>query len=58
MKLNKQKLYLLKKRDELIRTLRIEGFSGSDISSIFKIDRSTVSDVLNERNKRDEIRKE
>lgn len=58
MKLDNQKLYLLKKRDEIMRQLSFEGFNGSDIGFIFNVNRSTVSDVVKERNKRDKIRKE
>jgi len=58
MKLDNQKLYLLKKRDDIMRQLSIEGFNGNDIGIIFNLNRSTVSDVIKQRNKRDKIRKE
>lgn len=58
MKFNKQKLYLILKRDELINNIKLEGYSCTDISIIFNRNKSTISDILNKNTKRDEVRKE
>jgi len=54
MKLDNQKLYTIKKRDELIKKLRTEGYSGSDIARMFNLNRSTVSDVVKNKTRRSE----
>ncbi len=41
------KLYLLVKRATIIKSLRKEGYSGSDIGVIFNIDDSAVSRIIN-----------
>lgn len=40
---------LIEKRDELIRQLRIDGFFIDEIGEIFRLQKSRVSQILNQR---------
>ncbi len=46
-KIEATKMYLLVKRTSIIKSLKKEGYSGSDIGVIFNIDDSAVSRIIN-----------
>jgi len=47
----KTKKHLLVKRLNMIKLLRLEGYNGEEIGSIFNINRSGISRILNKKKK-------